>query len=184
MTDIAPRYLALLTEAQHLHLPATDDMRMCFRVLSLADALSHETAALLGAHGLSEGRLVLLALLHAADPQGSGPGLAPHQLADGAGITRATTTGLLDALARDGLIHRQRDSTDRRSQRVTLTSQGRSLARLASVQYDRWAAALCAPLDDRDRRRLWRLLGKLGGHIAQAREQATASVRPGSVSDD
>jgi DNA-binding MarR family transcriptional regulator len=37
-------------------------------------------------------------------------GLAPHELAKRAGVTRATVTGLLDGLERDGFLSRHCDN--------------------------------------------------------------------------
>jgi len=52
-------------------------------------------------------------------------GLLPSELADKTAQDRATTTGLLDRLEKDGWIERKPDSKDRRSLRVYLTSYGR-----------------------------------------------------------
>ena len=53
--------------------------------------------------------------------------LAPSQLAQALGVTRATITKLLDSLERDGLIERRLDPADRRAWLVTLTARASEL---------------------------------------------------------
>ena len=48
----------------------------------------------------------------------------PSKLAEQAGVSRATMTGLLNGLQRDGLVSRVTDMTDRRQSRVRLTGKG------------------------------------------------------------
>jgi hypothetical protein len=93
---------ALLAEAERRKLDDVDSMRLCFQTLSLAARIDRDCAALLAPHGLSEGRFVLLFLLESASE-----GLAPNHLAEQAGITRATVTGLLDGLEREALAERR-----------------------------------------------------------------------------
>ncbi|MDP8243799.1 MAG: MarR family transcriptional regulator [Candidatus Hinthialibacter antarcticus] len=52
--------------------------------------------------------------------------LSPSDLAELTGVTRATITGLLDGLERDGFIQRQPDPNDRRSQTVHLTEKAQT----------------------------------------------------------
>src|SRR5256885_4071901 len=91
--QLEQKYQALLAEAERRKLDDVDSMRLCFQTLSLAARIDRDCAALLAPHGLSEGRFVLLFLLESASE-----GLAPNHLAEQAGITRATVTGLLDGL--------------------------------------------------------------------------------------
>ena len=68
------------------------------------------------AYGLTQGRFALLSLL-----MNQPDGLKPSHLADRAGVTRATVTGLLDGLERDGLVKRAAGSGDKRSRLVKMT---------------------------------------------------------------
>ena len=111
--QLAQKYQALLDEAQRRQLPDVDGIRLCFQALSLAAAIDRDCAALLAPHGLSEGRFVLLFLLDAAPD-----GLAPAVLAQQAGVSRATVTGLIDGLERKALVARQADASDRRALRI------------------------------------------------------------------
>ena len=51
-------------------------------------------------------------------------GLLPSELAEKTAQDRATTTGLLDRLEKDGWIERRADDKDRRSLRIFLTPYG------------------------------------------------------------
>ncbi len=74
-------------------------------------------------HQLSQGRFsVLMRLLDAPEHM-----LAPSQLADSLGVTRAAITKLLDGLEHSGLIERRLDPTDRRAWLITPTVAARTL---------------------------------------------------------
>lgn len=169
MSAFERKYQALLDEMQRRGLPDAEGVRLCFQVLSLAAAIDRDCAALLAPHGLSEGRFVLLFLLDAA---GEG-GLAPKDLAQRAGISRATVTGLLDGLAHEGLVERLPDAQDRRALRIQLTPRGRALARPLLARHGRWIASLFSALNGRERQQLARLLDKVASPLAAARAQAT-----------
>ena len=72
---------------------------------------------------LSVGRFSVLMTLQDGPEQT----LAPSQLAQALGVTRATITKLLDGLEHSGLIERRLDPTDRRAWLVTLTATAREL---------------------------------------------------------
>eukprot|EP01034_Spumella_vulgaris_P017990 gene17990-22966_t len=99
MEILEQKHIALLTEAERRGDGATANLRLCFEVIALAAAIDRDCAARLAPHNLSEGKFVLLFLLHQM-----AEGLSPHELADRAGVTRATVTGLLDGLERDGFV--------------------------------------------------------------------------------
>ena len=69
-------------------------------LLRVATDLSVALDACLSEHGLLQSRWWVLILLMREDSKTSTPSL----LAEKAGVTRATMTGLLDGLARDGLV--------------------------------------------------------------------------------
>ena len=158
--QLSQKYQALLDEAQRRQLPDVDGIRLCFQALSLAAAIDRDCAALLAPHGLSEGRFVLLFLLDAAPD-----GLAPAVLAQQAGVSRATVTGLIDGLEREALVARQADASDRRALRICLTPQGRQVAQAVFAQHGRWIASLFGPLDAAERAQLARLLDKVATRL-------------------
>src|SRR5688500_4368195 len=67
--------------------------------------------------GMSQGKLTVLMLLNRRPEEG----INPSELADRAGVTRATMTGLPDGLEREKMISRQGDRADRRRAVVRLT---------------------------------------------------------------
>lgn len=154
--NLAQKYTALLDEAARRQLPDIANMRLCFQLLSVATHIDAECARLLAPHGLSEGRFVVLFLLD-AHPDG----LAPHAIADKAGVTRATMTGLLDGLERSGLVARHADAVDRRALCVRLTQTGQALAGTLFVQHGQWIAGLFAHLSAPERTQLFTLLEKV-----------------------
>ena len=158
--QLSQKYQALLDEAQRRQLPDVDGIRLCFQALSLAAAIDRDCAALLAPHGLSEGRFVLLFLLDAAPD-----GLAPAVLAQQAGVSRATVTGLIDGLEREALVARQADANDRRALRICLTPQGRQVAQAVFAQHGHWIASLFGPLDAAERAQLARLLDKVATRL-------------------
>jgi MarR family transcriptional repressor of emrRAB len=160
--NLEQKYQALLEEAQRRRLPDVEGIRLCFQTLSLTSAIDRDCAALLAPHGLSEGRFVLLFLLDAAPD-----GLAPNVLAERAGVTRATVTGLLDGLEREELIERLADATDRRALRIRLTRKGKRVAKVVFDQHGRWIASLFDNLSTSERTQLATLLNKVASNLEE-----------------
>lgn len=154
--ELKPKYLSLIQEAQRRGMPDVDGIRLCFQTLSLAADIDQNCAALLAPHGLSEGRFVLLFLLDAATE-----GLAPNALAERAGVTRATVTGLLDGLEREALVERHAHASDRRALCVRLTRKGKRVANAVVEQHGRWIGGLFANLSTAERKQLAGLLDKV-----------------------
>ena len=150
------KYKALLCEAQKRNLPDIEGIQLCFNTLSLASNIDRDCASQLAIHDLSEGRFVLLFLLDAAEV-----GVAPKILAEQAGITRATVTGLLDGLERDGLVERHANIEDRRALTIQLTSKGKLIAKKVFDQHSRWIANLFGNLSLQERNQLSTLLEKV-----------------------
>lgn len=158
--DLEPKYQALLAEAERQGLSEQDNLILCFQAMSLSAMIERQGGRLLAPHGLSEGRFVLLSLL---EPHKEG--LPPHVLADHAGVARATITGLVDGLVRDGMVERHGNPEDRRSNLVRLTRKGRQLARKLFTQQIGWLGELFDGLSTNERRQLGRTLAKLQADI-------------------
>lgn len=158
--DLDQKYKALLGEAKKRKLPDIEGIQLCFMTLSLASSIDRDCANQLSVHGLSEGRFILLFLLEAA-----GEGIAPKTLAEQAGITRATVTGLLDGLEREGLLERQADTKDRRALKIQLTSKGKLIAKEVFDQHSRWISGLFGNLSFEERDQLTQLLEKVSNNL-------------------
>ncbi len=119
----------------------------------------------LAEHGLTEGKMYVLAFLFSEELMGrQQPG--PSQIADHIGVTRGTVTGLLDGLERDGFLERFHDIHDRRALTIKITDKARTFL-------DRFMPNVAAmlenviPLDEQERRETIALLGQI--EVALAR---------------
>lgn len=142
-------------------------MRTCFELLSVSAAIDRDCAARLGEHDLSEGKFVLLFLL-----DGEKDGLSPHELAEQAGVTRGTVTGLLDGLERSGFVRRGSNEIDRRKLTVRLTASGAALAKGLTGEHGRWIGALFSDLSATERETLRNLLAKVFARTGAGTRQA------------
>jgi len=130
-------------------------------LLRVATDLSVALDACLSRHGLLQGRWWVLILLMREDALQS----TPSALAEKAGVTRATMTGLLDGLERDGLIARELDPQDRRSVSIRLTASGQQKLDEVMPDYYRRLRACMAALDERDRQQLNDILNLINAGI-------------------
>jgi DNA-binding MarR family transcriptional regulator len=89
----------------------------------VASGLLAQQQAFLVRYELSEGKFIVLQLLRQA-PQSR---LTPSALAQAAGVTRGTMTGLLAGLERSGLVKRTRHPEDGRMAHIELTEQALEL---------------------------------------------------------
>jgi DNA-binding MarR family transcriptional regulator len=113
-----------------------------------------ETFAL---RGLSPGRYAVLMALFARDVP-----LAPSEIAEQLGVTRATVTGLIGGLLGDGLVaYVSADADDRRRKAIALTAKGRRLLKEVVPEVFLQMAGLFAPLSGNERSRLLKLLNKV-----------------------
>ncbi|MGG4394014.1 MarR family transcriptional regulator [Paenibacillus thiaminolyticus] len=106
--------------------------------------------------GLSTGRYRLLADLE--DNEGEE---LPSQLAEHLGVTRATVTGLIDTLERDGLVTRRTSSRDGRQRSVVLTEQGEKKLRDMAPDHFAWLEAMVGLLTVEERSVFLDLLGRV-----------------------
>ncbi|HEX5539666.1 MAG TPA: MarR family transcriptional regulator [Methylophilaceae bacterium] len=115
----------------------------------------------LSRHGLLQGRWWVLILLMREDTKIS----LPSVLAEKAGVSRATMTGLLDGLERDHLVQRIFDPTDRRCVSIKLTAAGE--AKLDAVMPDYYSRLrICMQsLDEASRAHLQQMLTQLHAGI-------------------
>jgi DNA-binding MarR family transcriptional regulator len=119
---------------------------------------------------LSLGSFTVLMVLN-RDP---GIPLMPSELADKCGVTRATITGLLDGLGRKKFVRRDRQTKDRRTVRVRLTSTGIDLLDEFGHEYYRRLSLLMRNLTEDDKRKLSQMLLT----VASETEQVSRPVRP------
>ncbi len=155
-----PRYECLLEAS--LQFPDLDPTaaEAYLNLLRTSDEVFRAREAYLAKHHLSQGRFtVLMQLLDKA--KNCATPRTPAELAELAGVRRATMTGLIDTLERDGLVKREPDPVDRRMMSVHLTARGEEVLRQVLPGHFQWMASLMAPLDEAERKTLVRLLSKI-----------------------
>jgi DNA-binding MarR family transcriptional regulator len=106
--------------------------------------------------GLSAGKFTILMQLYTAKRE-----LPPSEFASRAHVTRATITGLLDRLEREGLVERQNHPRDRRMLTVHLTDKGKTLVESMLPGHFCQTRELMASLTKSEKKTLVELLGKL-----------------------
>ena len=177
-----PRYEMLQEKARRypdLDAGAVEATLVLLRVASdVLEGLSAHYAR----NGTSEGRnSVMMMLDHPTPPEG----MSPSILADKLGVSRATITGLVDGLERDGLVSRQPNPEDRRAFHVQLTDKGGEFLLRTAPSLFRRVAGLMAHLDGAERRQLIDLLAKVArGQNAMRDEHWTPDPQSTSDSDE
>ncbi|HEY9643220.1 MAG TPA: MarR family transcriptional regulator, partial [Coleofasciculaceae cyanobacterium] len=144
----------------------------CIAFLNATADFQEASAVHFARYGLSMGKFTLLMQLFHADQQG----ITPSACADRTGVTRATVTGLLDGLERDGWVKRKPIPGDRRMLRVELTKAGRQ--RLTDMLPDHFCRTreLTSHLTDAEKQTLIQLLKKF--------QQGTAALLDCSTLED
>lgn len=167
-----PRYECLLEAAREFPDLDPSAAEAFLHLLRTGDDAFGVTERHLSSHGISQGRFsVLMLLWRSGQPrvlkaqapecaECAGP-RSPAELADAAGVTRATMTGLIDTLERDGLVKREADLHDRRMMSVNLTAKGEKFLHKLLPGHFKAIAQLMKPLSESERTTLVRLLGKV-----------------------
>jgi DNA-binding MarR family transcriptional regulator len=119
-------------------------------LLRASSDLSVALDKLLAQHGLLQGRWWVLVLLLRQDDLTS----SPSDLAEKAGVTKASMTGFIDGLEREGLVVRLPDPLDRRKFLIRLTQQGQQKLDEAIPDYNRKVSALMSSLSQSRRSEL------------------------------
>jgi DNA-binding MarR family transcriptional regulator len=160
-----PRYECLLEAAKTYPDLDPSACEVFLHLLRAGDEAFKATDVHLANHQISHGRfMVLMLLLEKGQGCSQSHGAHPHtpaELADMAGVTRATMTGLIDTLERDGLVTRTPDPNDRRMMSVSLTAHGRARLEKILPGHFRCMARLIAPLSEPERKTLVTLLTKI-----------------------
>ena len=147
-------------------------MRSCLLLLRTGSDLLVLADKLFRKVGLSQGGFLILAVLN-RDPEEE---LTPSELSEKIGVTRATMTGLLDTLAKDGHIQRLQHKGDRRKLVVRLTDKGRKRLDAFLPYYTGELGLLVPNLTEKEQLVLIKLLEKVSRGL-QAKTIRKASLR-------
>lgn len=177
MLKDVPRYECLMKAAEKYPTLNPSASEAFLHLLRTGDAVFAAEGAFLGKHDISHGRFMVLMLLNRRAEEPS----TPAELADEAGVTRATMTGLVDTLQKDGLVTRKNNSQDRRTVLVQLTAAGRKLLAHILPGYFASVTRMMQPLNKTERTQFVTLLqkiqrGLLASDLAQQPE-ATRGAR-------
>lgn len=111
-------------------------------------------------HNITQGRFLVMMLLLDKGGDCQRP-KTPAELADFASVSRATITGLLDTLERDGFVSRTPDPADRRQMSVHLTPKGEAFMHEILPGHFRLITRLMGALSTSEQKTLSRLLTKV-----------------------
>ena len=155
-----PRYECLLEAAKEFPDLDPSACEAFLHLLRTGDESARVVEANLARHNITQGRFgVLMILVNRC--AGDTSTLGPAELADAAGVSRATMTGLIDTLERDGLVTREPDTVDRRMMLVRLTAKGRSLLGEILPDHFKNMTLLMSSLSEFERQTLVQLLTKI-----------------------
>ncbi len=133
-----------------------DELRLWLRLLSCKMLIENEIRRRLrDEFDITLPRFDLMAQLDKA-PGGMKLGELSQRLM----VSNGNITGLVDRLMTQGLLDRQPSPTDRRTQLVKLTAEGRKAFRAMAAAHENWIADLFSDLSGGEQETLMRLLGK------------------------
>ncbi len=140
--------------------PETDPgaMEVYGALLEISSDILAASNSALARSGMSQARFRLMLHLRRAGSDG----LHPMDLASALGVERATVTGLVDGIEKDGLARRLPCRGDRRSILVALTPKGARLMDELAPERLRRVALLMSGLTPAEKKALVRLLDKVG----------------------
>lgn len=135
--------------------------RTFIRTFGLLERVMHPYFARFGISGAQWG---VLRTLHRADQKGS-RALRMSELSERLIIRPASVTGVIDRLARDGLVKREPLPSDLRVKQIQLTPKGRDLVEKILVGHEAQIANILAGLSAGEQSEFQRLLVQLGQHL-------------------
>ena len=170
MLKDVPRYECLLKAAKKYPTLNASASEAFLHLLQTGDAVYAAEGAYLAEHDISQGRFTVLMLLNRCAEQQS----TPAELAEEAGVTRATMTGLVDTLEKDAFVTRKNDSADRRTVLVQLTRAGRKLLDQMVPGYFAAVTKMMQPLNSAERKQFVTLLQKIQRGLLASQPAAAA----------
>ncbi len=130
-------------------------------LLRASSDISTALDRLLAKHNLLQGRWWVLVLLMREDNLTS----TPTDLADKAGVTKATMTGFIEGLVKEGLVTRITDDVDRRKLLIKLTGLGQDKLDAVLPDYYKKVNALMSILSNAQRENLVGSLKQLAANL-------------------
>jgi DNA-binding MarR family transcriptional regulator len=135
------------------------------------------TKGLASQFGLTGPQLTVIKLLETFD------NLSLSSLSERIRAQNSTVTGIIDRMEREGLVRRERSTSDRRVVHIRLSDKGQKLARQIQVEPMEIFRGALLSLSQADLRDLLRIMNRLQKHVrthvaqAQGAEPAVAEPR-------
>ena len=172
-----PRYECLLQAAARY--PALDPsaFEAYLHLLRTGNAVFAKENGVLTEKGISQGRFTVLMLLNRFCNEPS----TPASLAEKANVTRATMTGLLDTLEKDGMIERETSAEDRRTVLVKLTPKGEAVLDQILPVYCKMVSGVLSPLTETERHTFVALLQKIHHGLFPDADHAASPLAPSNT---
>jgi len=128
---------------------------LCFQVGRAARKMSKITREKVAPYGLTTTQFFLLTALYEED------GIFISTLARKVALDKATLTGMLDRLERDGLTERRADPEDRRAIRIHLTEKAEGLRHELTELYHENNGMFLSLLDEEERKVFEKVVDKI-----------------------
>ena len=160
---LSPRQQLFLDLARQVPEDDIASVETYFYFSRVASDLFAYQQAFFGRYELSEGKLVVLLLLHQAPHYR----LTPSALAEAAGVTRGTITGLLTGLERSGLVKRDDHPEDGRMFTIELTQQALDLFEQILPERIKRIVQFMSTLTKEEQHQLLVLLEKMNGSLPE-----------------
>lgn len=156
-----PRYECLVEASKQFPDLDPSACEAFMHLMRAGDEVTRVMDAHFAGHSITHGRFLVMMLLLDKKPGGCPRASTPAELAELASVSRATITGLLDSLERDGHVRREPDPTDRRQMSVHLTLKGQAFMHGILPDHFRVITRLMSALSENEQKTLSRLLNKV-----------------------
>ncbi len=128
---------------------------VCFLIGRVSRRLNKITKENIAKYGLTTSQFFLLIALYEEN------GILISKLAEKVALDKATLTGIIDRLERDGFVERRDDPKDRRAIRVYLTEKAEALRDELLKIYHKNNSRFLSVLTDEERKAFERIVEKL-----------------------
>ncbi len=122
----------------------------CYLLNKAAHFLKCRVDSRLSEIGLTFAQFRMIECLYENEKEGENTPLCPATLADDMHCERPTMTGLIDRLEKQGLVQRNSNPKDRRSQTILLTDKARSLISIMDQTFTETRSRALAGFSDQE----------------------------------
>lgn len=169
-----PRYECLQEKARRYPQLDVGAVEATLMLLRVAQEVMAGLSAQYERHHISQGRFMVLMILDRYQDRS----LPPSELAEKIGVARATITGLVDGLEKEGLVARNPHPDDRRALTINLTLKGREFLNTMLPGHYRRVAGLMEHLDEDERQQFIALLAKVNAGTNALQDAQWSGAEP------